>query len=284
MCACSIRKGLPGGVPLFRAIWRIVGPEQKYEREEEVVQEDENAVESDEGRTRARGTERASIRSSGRRLRLARHFAPPVLGRSISFEARKALSYSRNKRLDIIALGHRYNTRCPRLGTSSVSLPPTFPSICSTAEPFLPSSLPSLVVFVFFFFFSSSPFSSSRKRSYGGKVIVVIMPRSPRSLSLHLSLPLSCASSSSLTPRSHRCSCPSRIPKNHTASVNPTNDPASSFFLPSVISSGNLRSLCFSPSLFLGNDFAHSAAPSSVLRYSDSVVLLARHRRASRAR
>lgn len=61
MSACSIRKGLPGGVPLFRAIWRIVGPDgQKYEgeEEEEVVQEDENAVESDEADT-GRGTKRA---------------------------------------------------------------------------------------------------------------------------------------------------------------------------------------------------------------------------------
>lgn len=48
----------------------------------------------------------------------------------------------------------------------------------------------------------------------------------------------------------------------------------SSFFLPSVISSGNRSlSLVFIPTLFLGND----SAPSS-FRYSDSFVFLARHR------
>lgn len=116
-------------------------------------------------------------------------------------------------RADIIAPGHGYNARCSRW--AYLGFPPSSPSFATT-KPFLPSSSsfsPS----------SSSPFSS-RKRSHGGKVIVVIMPRSlvpshSRSLQLF-------RFSSSLSLRSHRCSCPSRVPKNHTAPINPTNDPA----------------------------------------------------------
>lgn len=87
----------------------------------------------------------------------------------------------------------------------------------------------------------SSPFSSSRKRSHGGKVIVVIMPRS-LVLSRSRSLPLSCFFLISHSTEASMFVSFANPKKSYRARKPDEWSGKSSFFLPSVISSGN-RSL-----------------------------------------
>lgn len=125
------------------------------------MQEDENAVESDEAAPRRGATENVLLAPPPPPIALTLFFSDHLclslsrpfrflLGRSISFEARKTLS-TKQKAGYHCALGHRYNTRCPRW--AHLGFPPSPARCLSLVRDRQTISTISLFLFFLFFFF-----------------------------------------------------------------------------------------------------------------------------------